>query len=156
MSDTRPGGGLERRLPPIAEVAVVSIALMLVGGIYLAAHLPNRPSLGVPVALVIAGGVLTLADMVMLSRIRPFAWSTFFLVIRWALLAYLVIAGTLEFVFVFDHTPSTTMVVLTATLVVFAVDVPTILAFTVARYQATEGEPRSRRGHPVSVIRTER
>ena len=138
MSDAPSGTASGRRLPPIAEIAVVSIALMLVGGIYLAAHLPRRPPLGVPAALVIAGAVLTLADMVMLSRIRPFAWSTFFLVIRWALVAYLVIGGMLEYVFVLDHTRGTTLVVLTATLVVFAVDVPTILAFTVARYQSLD------------------
>lgn len=129
------GAGGARRLPPIAEIAVASIVLMLVGGIYLAAHLPQRPSLGIPTGMVIAGGVLTVVDMVLLSRVRPFAWKPFFLVLRWALLAYAVIAGMLEFVFVFDHTPGTTLVVLTATLVVFAVDVPTILAFTVARYQ---------------------
>jgi hypothetical protein len=123
-----------RKLPPIAEVAVVSMALMMVGGIYLAAQLPKQPGLAVPVALVIAGGALTLADLAVLSRIRPFAWSTFFLVIRWALLAYLVIAGLLEYVFIRDHTPGSTMAVLTFTLLVFALDVPTILAFTVARF----------------------
>ena len=138
MSDVTSDAAAGRRLPPIAEVAVLSIALMLVGGINLAAHLPHRPPLGVPAALLIAGALLTLADMVVLSRIRPFAWSTFFLVIRWALLAYLVIGGMLEYVFVLDHTRGTTLVVLTATLVVFAVDVPTILAFTVARYQSLE------------------
>lgn len=123
-----------RKLPPVAETAVVSICLMLVGGIYLAAQLPGHPGLAVPVGLVVAGGLLTVAAMVMLSRIRPFAWGTFFLVMKWALLAYAVIAGMLEFVFIRDHTPGTTMAVLTATLVVFAVDVPTILAFTVARF----------------------
>ena len=126
-----------RRLPPIAETAVVSICLMLVGGIYLAAQLPGHPGLAVPVGLVVAGGLLTVADMVMLSRIRPFAWATFFLVMKWALLAYVVIAGMLEFVFIRNHTPGTTMAVLSATLVVFAVDVPTILAFTVARFADT-------------------
>jgi hypothetical protein len=130
-----PSPELTRRLPPIAEIALLSVVLMLVGGIYLAAHLPKPPPLGVPAALVIAGGVLTVADLLVLSRIHPFAWSTFFLVGRWALLAYLVIAGMLEFTFVFDHTRGSTLVVLTATLAVFAVDVPMILAFTVARYQ---------------------
>jgi hypothetical protein len=127
------------RNPPIAETAVVSICLMLIGGIYLAAQLPGHPGLAVPVALVIAGGLLTLVNMVMLSRIRPFAWPTFFLVMKWALLAYAVIAGMLEFVFIRDHTPGSTMAVLTATLVVFAIDVPTILAFTVARYADPAG-----------------
>lgn len=123
-----------RKPPPIAETAVVSICLMLIGGIYLAAQLPGHPGLVVPVALVAAGGLLTVVDMVMLSRLRPFAWKTFFLVMKWALLAYVVIAGMLEFVFIRDHTPGSTMAVLTATLVVFAIDVPTILAFTVARF----------------------
>ena len=131
---TRPSAGRDRRLPPVAETAVASICLMLIGGIYLAAKLPGHPGLALPVALVIAGGALTVGVMVMLARIRPFAWPTFFQVLKWALLAYLVIAGILEFVFIRDHTPGSTMAVLTATLFVFAVDVPTILAFTVARF----------------------
>lgn len=123
-----------RRLPPVAEIAVVSIALMLGGGIYLAAHLPGRVSLAVPGATLAAGALLTLADVGLLSRIRPFAWPVFFQVLRWGLLAYLVIAAVLAFVFIHDHTPGTTMAVLAGTLAVFAVDVPLILAFTVARF----------------------
>ena len=75
--------------------------------------------------------------MMLLSRVRPFAWGTFFLVARWALLAYVFIAGILGFVFVYDHTRGTTLAVLILTLVVFAVDVPTIMAFTVVRYHQT-------------------
>ena len=125
-----------RRLPPVAEIAVVSIALMLAGGIYLAAHLPGHPSLAVPVATLAAGGAATLADLVLLSRIKPFAWPVFFQVFRWGLLAYLVIAGVLGFVFIHDQSAGATLAVLVATLAVFfAVNVPLILAFTVARYQ---------------------
>jgi hypothetical protein len=124
-----------RSLPPVAKIAVGSIVLMLAGGVYLAAHLPGHPGLAVPAALVIAGAVATAADIALLSRIRPFAWPVFFLVFRWALLAYLVIAGLLAYVFIHDHTPAPTMAVLAATLAVFAVDVPLILAFTVARFQ---------------------
>jgi hypothetical protein len=127
--------GADRKLPPVAEIAVASIALMLVGGVYLAAQLPGHPALALPVAMVAIGGLLTVADVAMLSRIRPFAWPTFFLVFRWGLVAYLVIAGLLGYVFIRDHTPGATMAVLAATLVVFAFDVPVILAFTVARFQ---------------------
>ncbi len=137
-----PNGGqvaAARRLPPIAEIAVASIVCVLIGGVYLAAHLPRHPPLGVPTGLLVAGAVLTLADVALLASIRPFAWRSFFLVLRWALLAYLVIGGMLEFIFVYDHTAGTTLFVLTATLLVFAVDVPTILAFTVARYQPVIG-----------------
>jgi hypothetical protein len=128
-------GLAERKLPPVAGIAVVSIALMLAGGVYLAAHLPGHPSLAVPVATLAAGGAATAVNLGLLSRIRPFAWPVFFLVFRWALAAYLVIAAVLSFVFIRDHTPAATLAVLLATLAVFAVNVPLILAFTVARYQ---------------------
>ena len=153
VSQTAASGGAQadglarRRLPPVDGLAVVSVALMLIGGVYLAAHLPGHPGLAVPVATVAAGAALTAVDLVLLSRVRPFAWPVFYLVFRWALVAYLVIAGLLGFVFVRDHTPGATLAVLVATLLVFAIDVPLILAFTVARYAdpgpATAG-PRPR------------
>lgn len=133
-SNSQAGGLAGRRLPPVDVLAVVSVALMLIGGVYLAAHLPGHPGLAVPVATVAAGALLTAVDLALLSRVRPFAWPVFFLVFRWALVAYLVIAGLLGFVFVRDHTPAATLAVLVATLAVFAVDVPLILAFTVARF----------------------
>jgi len=132
---------LERRLPPVAELAVGSLALMLAGGVYLAAHLPRHPPLGPVVGLLVAGAVLTSVALVLLSRLRPFAWRTFFLVARWALAAYAVITGVGVFIFVYDHTSGSTLVVLVLSLIVFAIDVPTVIAFTVARYERTEGPP---------------
>ena len=132
---------LERRLPPVAELAVGSLALMLAGGVYLAAHLPRHPPLGPVVGLLVAGAVLTSVALVLLSRLRPFAWRTFFLVARWALAAYAVITGVGVFIFVYDHTGGSTLVVLVLSLIVFAIDVPTVIAFTVARYERAEGPP---------------
>lgn len=132
---------LERRLPPVAELAVGSLALMLAGGVYLAAHLPRHPPLGPVVGLLVAGAVLTSVALVLLSRLRPFAWRTFFLVARWALAAYAVITGVGVFIFVYDHTSGSTLVVLVLSLIVFAIDVPTVIAFTVARYERAEGPP---------------
>ena len=128
---------LERGLPPIAALVVVSLAVMLSGGVYLAAHLPSPPPLAPAIGLLAAGAALTVVALVFLVRVRPFAWDTFFLVARWAVLAYLVIAGLLGFVFVFDHTKGATLVVVILTLAVFALDVPTVIAFTVARYEET-------------------
>lgn len=125
----------ERRLPPIAELAVASMALVLTGGIYLAAYLPGRPPLAPAVGLLIAAGVLLLANVVMLSRLREFAWDKFFLVGRWSLLGYAVIAGMLEYVFVRNHTRGTPLLLMTLMLVVFAVAIPMLFAFSVARYQ---------------------
>jgi hypothetical protein len=135
-----PPASLSRRFPPVAELAVASVALMLTGGIYLAAHLPRHPPLGPAVGLLAAGGVLSLAAIGLLVRIRPFAWGTFFLVARWALVAYVVIAGILGFVFIYDHTRGATLAVLLLTLIVFALDVPMIIAFTVAKYQELPGQ----------------
>lgn len=50
-------------------------------------------------------------------------------------MAYAVIAGLLGFVFIYDHTRGSTLAVLISTLVVFALDVPAIIAFTVARFE---------------------
>jgi hypothetical protein len=125
---------LHRRLPPVAELAVASVALMVSGGVYLGAHLPKPPPLGPAVGLLTGGGVLTMIAVGLLVRVRPFAWPTFFLVVRWALVAYVVIAGLLGLVFIYDHTRGATLAVLVLTLVVFAIDVPMIVAFTVARY----------------------
>lgn len=135
--------GSRRRLPPVAELAVASMALVLSSGVYLAAHLPRHPPLGPGIGLLVAGGALMAAAMMLLSRVRPFAWGTFFLVARWAFLAYVVVAGLLGYVFVYDHTRGATLVVLVLALVVFALDVPTTVAFTVARYDGSGGATRS-------------
>jgi uncharacterized membrane protein YdjX (TVP38/TMEM64 family) len=70
----------------------------------------------------------------LLIRIKDFAWSTFVLVFKWALLAYLITAGMIEFAFAHDHTRGTSLVIVTLMLVIFALSVPTTIAFTVARY----------------------
>lgn len=124
-----------RKLPPIAETALASMVLVIVGTIYLAANISNDPSLAIPVGLVVVAVVLLLAAIVVVSRVPDFAWRTFFVVARWALLGYLVIAGMIEFVFIRDSTPTAQLATLTAGLAVFVLDVTLILAFSVARYQ---------------------
>lgn len=132
---TTPDDVSTRRLPPVDRIATVVIALVVTGGIDMAARLPRRPPLGVPSVLLALAALLLASDVVLLARIPDFAWDVFFLVAKWALAAYLVIAGMLEYVFVLDHTRGGVLVVLTLTLAVFAVDIPMLLAFSVARYQ---------------------
>ena len=67
-------------------------------------------------------------------RVRAFAWSTFTTVFKWALLAYAVTAAMIELAFVRDHTRGSSLVIVSLMLVVFAMSVPTTIAFTVARY----------------------
>ena len=124
----------EREGPPIAEISVASMALVIIGGIYMATYIPRRPPLAVPILLVALSGALVAADVVLLRRLRGFAWSTFVTVAKWALLAYIVSAGLIEFAFVKDHTRGAPLVVVTLMLIVYAVDVPLVIGFTAARY----------------------
>jgi len=48
---------------------------------------------------------------------------------------YAIIAGMLEYVFVVDHTRGTQLLVTTLMLLLFSVNIPLLMAFTVARYQ---------------------
>jgi hypothetical protein len=124
-----------RRLPPIAPLAVATMAFVIAGGIYVAAYLPRHAPLGPAAGLLAAAGAVLIVNIVLLRRLREFAWDTFFLVGSWALAAYAIVAGMLEYVFVLDHTRGSLLVVMTLMLAVFAIDVPLLLAFSVARYQ---------------------
>ena len=137
---------LDRRLPPVTEIGAASMALVIVGVIYLASYLPRRAPLGVAVGLLVGAAALLAVNIVVLARLRDFAWRRFFQVGRWGLLAYLVIAGMIEYAFVYDKTRGSLLVVMTLLLAIFTVNVPILLAFTVARFQAvTEGFPQPER-----------
>ena len=117
---------------------MASLALIIAGGIYLSANLPEHVSLAPAVILLALSAVLMAFNLLSLTRVRGFAWERFFEVARWSLVAYLVIGGLLEFVFIHNHVRGGTLVVLTLSLLIFAIHVPTLMGFTVARYyQAT-------------------
>jgi hypothetical protein len=124
----------ERKLPPVTELAMVSLSLIVVGGIYLSAHLPRHVPLGPAVALLVASVLVLLANIYALSRVEDFNWPRFFEVAKWSLLAYIGIAGMILYTFLQDHVSGGTLVVLTLSLAVFAVHVPMLVGFTVARY----------------------
>jgi len=135
--ESEPTESLSRRLPPVAELTVASLVLVVVGGIFMASYFPHRPPLAVPISLFIASGIFVVVGMVMLSRAHDFAWQTFTLVGRWALLAYVLQAGMIEYAFVRNHASGAPLVVVSLLLLLFAVDPPLIISFTVARYQST-------------------
>ncbi len=122
------------RYPPVTAVAMLSLSLIVAGGIYLSAHLPKHVSLTPAVILLALSGALLVGNIISLSRVRTFDWPRFFSVARWSLLAYLTIGGLIEYVFLQNHLSGGALVVLTLSLVVFAVHVPMLVGFTVARY----------------------
>jgi hypothetical protein len=113
---------------------MASLAMIVAGGIYLAAHLPKHVTLAPAVILLAASTCLLLGNLLALARVPGFAWDRFFEVARWALIAYVVIAGMIEYSFLRDHLNGGPLVVLTLSLVVFAVHVPVLIGFTVARF----------------------
>ncbi|HEX3538952.1 MAG TPA: hypothetical protein VHT75_00795 [Acidimicrobiales bacterium] len=124
-----------RRVPPIAEMAMASMALVIIGGIFMASYIPRRPPLALPTVLLVASSAVMVSALLMLRRLKDFAWSTFYRVAKWALVAYLVSAGLIEFAFVKDQTRGGPLVVVTLMLLIFAVNVPLIIGFTTARFE---------------------
>lgn len=131
---------LDRKYPPVTELAMASLALIVIGGIYLSAHLPKHVPLGPAIGLLAASAALFGINVFLLTRVRDFAWDRFFEVGRWSLLAYVIIAAMIEYAFVRNHVGGGALVVLTLSLAVFAVHVPALVGFTVARYYDPEAE----------------
>jgi len=131
---TAPAHEVDRPLPPIGYLATASLGLVVVGGILLASYAPRVAPLGFATGLLIAAAILLLTARALLGRLKEFAWGAFATVFKWALLAYVITAGMIEFAFVHDHTRGSSLVIVTFMLVIFALSVPTIIAFTTARY----------------------
>jgi hypothetical protein len=129
---------IDRKLPPVTEIGAASMIAIAGGVIYLAAYLPKHAPLWFALVLLAVAAGLQVTNAVLLSRVPGFAWGLFFRVGRWALLAYALIAGMIEYAFVYDHTRGAQLVVMTLMLALFMVNVPVLIAFTVARYQALE------------------
>lgn len=123
-----------RRLPPVTQLGMLSLALVIAGGIYLSAHIPNHVALAPAIVLLALSALVLAGNLLSLARVHGFAWGRFFAVARWATLAYALIAGMIEYAFLRDHLSGGPLVVLTLSLAVFAVHVPLLIGFTVARY----------------------
>jgi hypothetical protein len=126
----------ERRLPPVTQIGMASLALVVSSGIYLSAHLPKHVPLTPAVILLAASAALLIGNVLALSRVPGFAWGRFFQIARWALVAYVIVAGMIEYSFLRDHVSGGPLAILTLSLCVFAVHVPMLIGFTVARYDS--------------------
>ncbi len=124
----------EPKFPPVTQIGMASLGLIVAGGIYLSAHLPEHVPLAPAVILLVLSVLLLAGNLGALARVSYFNWSRFLQIFRWALLAYAITAGMIEYAFLEDHLRGGPLVVLTLSLVVYAVHVPILIGFTVARY----------------------
>lgn len=124
----------EPRLPPVTQLGMASLALIVIAVIYLAAYMPEHVPLTPAVALLAASVALLALNLALLARVPGFHWRRFFQVAGWALLAYVITAGIVEYAFVRDGVSGSLLLVLTLIIAVYAVHVPVLIGFTVARY----------------------
>ena len=128
----------KKKLPPVSEISVAVLALVVAGGVYLASHLPKHASLAFTTFTVVAAALLVLVNLVLLARLTGFAWKTFFQVAKWTLFAYTIFAAALEYIFVKDGVRGSVLLLMSSTIVIFAVNLPIHFGFTVARYADPE------------------
>jgi hypothetical protein len=124
----------ERQFPPVTELAMVSLALVIAGGIYLSSHLPQQVPLTPAIILLVLSALVMAVNIALLVRVQGFPWDRFFAVAKWSALSYIVIAGLLLYVFLRNDVSGATLVILVLSLLVFAIHVPILMGFTVARY----------------------
>jgi hypothetical protein len=127
-----------RSEPPFTQIGMVALALILAGGIYLSAHIPQHVPLAPAIILLVLSAALVAYNLFSLTRVKDFAWWRFLQVAKWAGLAYLFIAAMILYAFLRDHLSGGPLVILTLSLLVFALQVPTLIAFTVARFAGPE------------------
>ena len=125
----------DRKMPPVTALGMVAIGFVAAGVSYLAAYLPKHAPLGPAIACLVIAFMVLVASVVLLAREPKFAWPRFFQVAGWTLLAYVVIAGMIEYAFIYDQTRGPVLVVMTLMLATFTLTVPVLLGFTVARFQ---------------------
>jgi peptidoglycan/LPS O-acetylase OafA/YrhL len=137
MSGPEQEAWAHRKVPPVTGLWMLSLALIAGGVSYLAAYLPKRAPLGPAVGLLVASAIVLGVGVVLLARQREFAWRRFRQVAGWTFLAYIVIAGMIEYAFIYDHTHGEVLIVMTLILCVFMLAPPLLVGFTVARFQHT-------------------
>ena len=128
----------EEKLPPVSELAIATMVFVVSGGIYMAGHIPNDVPTLLPTVLTAVAAVILVANVVMLARVKRFAWPVFKQVAGWSLAGYGVISALLLWVFIRDDIPGDVMTLLAASLVIFAVNIPLLFGFSVARYQPVD------------------
>lgn len=122
------------KLPPVTQIGMLSLALIVAGGIYLSSYLPQQVPLAPAIILLVLSALLLAGNLIALSRVDGFNWTRFFQIGKWALLGYAITAGLIEYAFLRNGLSGGALVVLSLSIVIYAVHVPVLIAFTVARY----------------------
>ncbi len=125
------------REPPVARLAIASLACALVATGWLVAYLPRPAPLAVPLAFLASAVALLVGALAVLARAESLSWRQLVVVARYSALGTLVVAGIAEFVFLYDGTRGRVLALMSAVLLLAALDVPVIFGFSVAKNAAS-------------------
>ena len=95
--------------PPIAWLSCGALALVVVGGIWMASYALRRPSLSIATTFFSVAVLLSLSVVIFLVCLKDFVWRVFVMVFKWALLAYVIKAEITEFSFVRNYVNGSAM-----------------------------------------------
>ena len=121
--------------PRVTQLGMVSIGFVATGVIYLAAYLPKRAPLAPAIVFLVLAAAVFAVNAFSLTKQPGFAWWRFRQVAAWMTLVYLVVAGMLEFTFLYDHTRGPVLAIMTLLLAIFTANVPLLSGWTVAHYE---------------------
>lgn len=122
--------------PRVTELGMVSIGLVAAGVIYLAAYLPRQAPLAPAIVFLSLAATVFALNAFSLTRQPGFAWWRFRQVAGWMVLVYLVVAGMLEFTFLYDRTHGPVLAIMTLLLAIFTLNVPLLSGWTVAHFES--------------------
>ncbi len=131
-NEAQPYAGDARTSPITICITLTVISCILAAGIMIA-HFPGPAPLWGSVLWIGVAAVLTVASSVLIASKKPFSRKLFFSVAKWVFLYMLVLSGVGEYVLVFDGTRGEALVILTAILLLFLINIPMLWGFSVAR-----------------------
>ena len=119
---------------PIVALHIGAIVCAYLGIGIMGAYLPREVPLAWPIGFLIASAAFTIAALAFLSQ-RRLAWKLFFTVVRWVSLVNVVYTGMAVFIFVWNDTPGRTVLVMAGVLLLSAINLPVLVAYSVARHE---------------------
>ncbi len=122
------------RLPPVDLLAMLSLGLIVIGGIFMASNVPKTPSLVLPWTLFAVSAAIFLWNMFSLRVLDASERARFIQYGKWGLLAYIIEGGFLMYVFITDGVRGGSLAVLLGMLLLFMLNVPLLIAFTVVKF----------------------
>ncbi len=122
--------------PVMVCITATVISCILAAGIMIA-HFPGPAPLWGSILWIGIAAALTVVSAALILTKKHFARAIFIKVAKWVFLYMLVLSGVGEYVLVFDGTRGEGLVILTAILLLFLINVPMLWGFSVARHERT-------------------